>query len=307
VRPYGIGNTILATPAMQLCRYLRPEARLEALLDPLGALTLGAWPLLDQVHLYPDVPLPEDFERVLLLEPASPKVSAPFLRHRGLVKHRLGAWYSARFLRRHEVEVNLEVVAALGGRDHPSFPLYCDVAALPEDVAPAPGTLAVHIGGLQPQQVARRFPTAFWTDLLRPVAAAGAVALVGGAEEAPEAARIADAVGATSLCGALSLPVTAAFIKRCAALVGTDGGLAHVAAAVGTPVVALFSTSNPWKSRPWAPVGRSIVVEVPAVPGGADVRTVRRALALVFDGGPDWLAVRAGKVTLRRSRRWWRR
>jgi ADP-heptose:LPS heptosyltransferase len=306
VRPYGIGNAILATPAMQLCRQLRPAARLEALLDPLGALALGHWPVLEAVHLYPASPPPADFDRVILLEPSSPKVSAPFLRHPGLVRHRLGARRSARFLHRHEVEVNLELVGRLGGPTRRELPLHCDVAEPPPGLAPAPGTLGVSIGGTEPQQLAKRFAPAFWIELLGPIAATRPVLLVGGHGEAEEAATIAAAIGGTSVCGKTPLPVTASLIRACAAFVATDGGMMHVAACVRTPVVALFSTTSAWRTRPWTPLGRSVVVPVGRVPSPAQIRRIRRALALL-EGGAHWLRVGGTGPVIARSGRWWSR
>ena len=308
VRPYGIGNAILATPAIQLCRHLCPDASLEALLDPLGAETLGAWPVLDRVHLYPDVPSPASFARVVLLEPSSPKVNAPFLSHPGLIRHWLGARRSARFLRRHEVEENLEIAGMLGGGEEPpAFPLHCAVAEPATEAMPAPGTLGVHIGGVQPQQLAKRFPASFWIELLAPIAAARPVVLVGGPDEAAEAASIAKAVGARSVCGTMPLVQTAGVIRRCAAFVATDGGMMHVAACVGTPVAALFSVTDPWRSRPWTPVGRSVVVKVEPTPSRASVRAVRRALDALEHGRSEWLALAGRSLTLRRPGRLWSR
>ena len=308
VRPYGIGNAILATPALQLCRHLRPDASLEALLDPLGAETLGPWPVLDRVHLYPDVPDPGAFERVVLLEPSSPKVNAPFLDHPGLVRHWLGARRSARFLRQHEVEVNLELAAMLRpGGEHPAFPLHCAVTEPRAGAMPAPGTLGVSVGGMQAQQVAKRFAPEFWIDLLAPIAAKRPVMIVGGPGEAAEAERIAKAVGARSVCGTMPLIETAGVIRRCAAFVGTDGGMMHVAACVGTPVVALFSTTDPWRSRPWAPVGRAIVVKLERTPSPSSIHEVGRALEALEHGRSEWLTFSGGFVQLRRPGRLWRR
>lgn len=55
------------------------------------------------------------------------------------------------------------------------------------------------------------------------------------------------------LSGALSLVEAAYLLKRCTCLVANDTGIAHVAAAVGTPVVSIFGSTSPeWT----APIGR---------------------------------------------------
>jgi heptosyltransferase-2 len=69
------------------------------------------------------------------------------------------------------------------------------------------------------------------SDGLRPI-------VVGDRGDAAAAAAIVDAVpGSVDLTGALTLRQTAAALARCRLLVANDSGPAHLAAAVGTPVV----------------------------------------------------------------------
>lgn len=51
----------------------------------------------------------------------------------------------------------------------------------------------------------------------------------------------------------LSLTALAALLQRCTVYVGNDSGVTHMAAAVGTPVVALFGPTDP---KVWGPRGR---------------------------------------------------
>lgn len=60
-----------------------------------------------------------------------------------------------------------------------------------------------------------------------------------------------------NLAGRTSLLVHAAVLKRCALFVGNDNGPMHMAATVGTPVVALFGPSNPLE---WGPRGEKTTV-----------------------------------------------
>ncbi|NWG04142.1 MAG: lipopolysaccharide heptosyltransferase II [Syntrophaceae bacterium] len=53
------------------------------------------------------------------------------------------------------------------------------------------------------------------------------------------------------LAGKTSLLQLAALLERCALLVTNDTGTMHVAAAVGTPVVALFGSTPPHMTGPW--------------------------------------------------------
>ena len=54
-----------------------------------------------------------------------------------------------------------------------------------------------------------------------------------------------------------SLPHLAAVLERCEAFVGNDIGIAHMAAAVRTPVVALFGPTDP---NLWRPLGPRVTV-----------------------------------------------
>ena len=55
----------------------------------------------------------------------------------------------------------------------------------------------------------------------------------------------------TVLAGRTTLLQLAALLKRCALFIGNDNGPMHIAAAVGTPIVALFGPSNP---EEWGPL-----------------------------------------------------
>jgi len=76
----------------------------------------------------------------------------------------------------------------------------------------------------------------------------------------------ADKEHAEDYCALISsdriIPVTdltvtelAALLKRCMVYVGNDSGVTHMAAAVGTPVVALFGPTDP---KVWGPQGRRV-------------------------------------------------
>lgn len=87
------------------------------------------------------------------------------------------------------------------------------------------------------------------------------VVLVGGQSDRPRSAIIAPAGRVERVIdwtGQLNLPQLAALCARAALYIGADSGPAHLAAATGVPVLALFSGSN--LARQWRPVGRRIVV-----------------------------------------------
>ena len=59
----------------------------------------------------------------------------------------------------------------------------------------------------------------------------------------------------------LSLPEITALLARARLFVGNDSGIAHIAAAVETPAVVIFGSSNIAHWRPWAKVAAEVVYE----------------------------------------------
>jgi heptosyltransferase-3 len=57
--------------------------------------------------------------------------------------------------------------------------------------------------------------------------------------------------GTVNMAGKLSLAESAFLISRAKYYVGPDTAVTHMAAALGTPTVALFGPSNPVKWGPW--------------------------------------------------------
>lgn len=82
----------------------------------------------------------------------------------------------------------------------------------------------------------------------------GAVPLVAALRRSTPSLRWAagphDDAEVMDLTGATSLPEAVAWLLRCELYVGNDSGLMHVAAALGTPTVGLFGSSNPDWTRP---------------------------------------------------------
>jgi ADP-heptose:LPS heptosyltransferase len=122
-----------------------------------------------------------------------------------------------------------------------------DVTAL---LDPARPYVVVHPGASVP---ARAWPEQRCAEAVRELSAAGwHVVVTGGAGERALTARVAGAYG-TDLGGATDLPRAAAVLAGARAVVVGNTGPAHLAAAVGTPVVSLFAPVVP--AARWAPYG----------------------------------------------------
>jgi lipopolysaccharide heptosyltransferase II len=91
------------------------------------------------------------------------------------------------------------------------------------------------------------------------------VLLLGGPAEAQALAEIRAAMGTevASLAGSLEARELAAVLQAADLLFCNDSGPMHLAAAVGTPVVALFGASSPIQ---WGPLGEGHTVVRPAMP-----------------------------------------
>lgn len=118
----------------------------------------------------------------------------------------------------------------------------------------------------------RRWDVERFAEVARGLADRGAtVAVFGGPAERALTRQVAGD-WACDLGGRTSLPALAAGLARCRALVTNDSGPQHVAAAVGTPVVALWGAGDP---RATAPVGSGHLLlrhpRLPCVPCAKNV------------------------------------
>ena len=120
--------------------------------------------------------------------------------------------------------------------------------------------IVLHVGA---GSEAKRWPIQHWRELAGrlTVEEGRQVVLVGGPGDRAVARRIMGSgpwPGLFDWTGRLGIVELAALAQRAELLVGADSGPAHLAAAVGTPVVVLFSGTN--RSRQWQPRGRSVRV-----------------------------------------------
>jgi ADP-heptose:LPS heptosyltransferase len=120
--------------------------------------------------------------------------------------------------------------------------------------------LVVHPGTSAP---ARAYPPQLWGRAVAELSDAGwSVAVTGGPSEreltADVAAHAATGAPVLDLGGALELPELAGVLDRAAVVVVANTGPAHLAAAVGTPVVSLFAPVVP--AVRWAPYGVPVII-----------------------------------------------
>ncbi|MBU6450599.1 MAG: glycosyltransferase family 9 protein [Cyanobacteria bacterium REEB67] len=108
------------------------------------------------------------------------------------------------------------------------------------------------VGSLRPH---RAWLADGWIYLVRHILERGThiPILIGGGEDFEVAQKINADVGnrCLNLCGQLKLDETAAMLKCCDLVVSGDTGPAHIAVAVGTPVIGLYGPTIPARSGPY--------------------------------------------------------
>ncbi|GGT98997.1 glycosyltransferase family 9 protein [Actinomadura citrea] len=113
-----------------------------------------------------------------------------------------------------------------------------------------PGYVVVHPGTSVP---ARAWPPGHCAEAVRLLVAAGRRVVVTGDKDEKELTALVAGEDGLDLGGRTSLPELASVLRSGCAVVAGNTGPAHLAAAVGTPVVSLFAPTVP--AARWAPFG----------------------------------------------------
>jgi len=125
------------------------------------------------------------------------------------------------------------------------------------------------------------WPEAHWQALLEHVTGAGLEAVLpwGDAAELARSARIAAGTSGATVPPQRTLPELASLLSRATLVVGVDTGLTHLAAALGTPTVALFTATDPRLAgvERASPLARDLG-DVGAIPAPAQVIAAAGAL-----------------------------
>ena len=161
-------------------------------------------------------------------------------------------WEEAHCPSLHEVDLNQALVQSLGvptiAKEPALLPKEASlhrVAMILEAAVGFPKQFVVIFpGGARPT---RRWPTTNFRVLATSLSDLGlGVCVVGGQDDYASAQLIAGSAGSKgiNMAGLLSLQDLAALLSTCVGYVGNDSGPTHVAAALGTPCVALFGPGD---------------------------------------------------------------
>jgi heptosyltransferase-2 len=261
----GLGNVLLAEPALAACRARDPGARITLLVR---TRTHGAL-LADHPAVWEIAPFTRPnlwrlrrrrFDLSLTAFPANDWRFEAVTRFIA-ARERVGHAYGMRRLLRvpgaytHRVAVaavddvrqNLNLVAP----DLPYRPPHLEITAVPHNGP----ILGVHPGSSAQRLMAlKRWPPGHFRVVIdRALAAVPElrVWLFAGPEEEDEAVLIADDAGPrVHVVRGFPLIDVARRIAACTAFVSNDSGLMHIAAACGVPTVALFGPTDPRRTAP---------------------------------------------------------
>jgi lipopolysaccharide heptosyltransferase II len=296
VRLDSLGDVLMTTPALRALRESIPGCRITLLTSAAGAAVAPYLPEVDDVLVFaapwmkvaspgPDLAFIEalkgrrfDAAVVFTVYSQSPLPAAYLCYLAGIPRrlahcrenpyHLLTDWVPdpEPAVLRHEVERQLALVETVGCHAADRRLAFRVPAEAREAVA-ALGLrkplVVVHPGASAPS---RRYPPESFAaamDLL--VASSGCqVVFTGDAAEAGlvEGIRGAMAAASRSLAGKLSLGELGALIAQADLLVSNNTGPAHIAAALGTPVVDLYALTNP-QHTPWLVESRVLFHDVP--------------------------------------------
>jgi len=311
LKPCCLGDVVMATPLAATIRAALPAAEIlwavdghsapalanspdvNAILDATGCVRgsfqVGALLRLLAVmrHGRFDVTFVPDRSPVLALLPMVAGVPIRV----GLDSHGRGRAHTVRVqpaTDRHETEVYLDLARAVGMRTADPRPVFVPSASdrgtaqrVVADLDGGGPLVAVHPGGgVNPGMVLRekRWPAdRFGALALRLTRDRGASIVVLGAVPATWRDRVAN------VAGELTLPESAAVVERCALYIGNDSGMAHLASAVGTPVVAVFGPTDPRRYGPVPGAGVAVAPRERSVERLADARGSSAVLEVAVD------------------------
>jgi heptosyltransferase-1 len=153
---------------------------------------------------------------------------------------------------RHSVQRYRELVArALGYAHAPAIDYGIASPPRPAFAPPSPYCVLLH----STARAAKLWPESAWIELGRALGARGLACVLpwGDETERARAGRLAGALARAVVAPRTSIAEAAGLIGHAAAVVGLDTGLMHLAVALRTPVVAIFSGSDPARTGPLGP------------------------------------------------------
>lgn len=282
-----IGDVLVTTPLIRAIRRRWPDARIDVLGYEKTMGMLAGNPDIDDVIESPEHPSASqylalirrcwrayDLAFVTQISDRAHIYGLLFARARvGMVPaSRRHSWWK-RALALHSVQIDYMAQHALSEKLQLMAPfaqgdLFSEGVAV---VPPAPEALPADLATLCAQPLAvfhatpmwryKRWPSAHWVGLARELIGRGMHVVLTGSASAQDRqmnAEIAASLdGVIDLSGRLSLAQVGTLLRSARLFVGVDTSVTHLAAACGTPTVAIFGPTPPTNFGPWPQGARS--------------------------------------------------
>ncbi len=301
----------MAMPAIDSIKCARPDAVIEVWCGAHSQTVFEQHPGIHRLKRVPDVPRARDLPKLAAqLRISQPDMLIVLDRSRLLegAARLSGCGILATVARetpanRHEIDCYLETLRSIGIAASSTTPAITLTKVVRDSAA---GLLpyveeryvVLHPAGAEnpgSRMPSKRWPIRSWVEIVNWLASRGVgVVLSGsGAERSlclEVAARSAPGLDRISIvAGKAGLMESVAIVARAAAFVGPDTGMSHLAAATGTPTIAIFGPTNPGR---YAPRGQRVVILAPSESWSIADRDLRRH----FDGLPETAGVSATAV-----------
>ena len=302
VRADRLGDVILTLPVIYALRRAFPRAAISMLLQHYTGAIIEGHPEVADILWYDadGRPVPflsmlrtiraRRFDAVVVVRPTARLAWLMFLAR---IRIRIGTgyrYYSLLFTKRvyehrkdaqrHELEYNLNLLLPLGvGGQTSGEPVEYGIQVSSADdqatldmlasrgIAPGRPFAVIHPGSggsAREWQIGNLgdLGTRLWVQKKLPIV------LTGNAMERERAENLARQIGsgAVSLAGELTMKQLAALLRRASVWIGHSTGPLHLAVALGTPVVGLYSQLTPMSPRRWGPYTTLSRVHVPDKP-----------------------------------------
>ncbi len=267
IAPQGLGDALEATPFLSALSARYPGARIDVVVTRSGpaALFRGMPEFVNDVLYLPFWEKgPFAFVRSVMRERIGRRYDASFLAFpaaRPVYRFLLGAFRSRRryahdwsfgyldaFLqiqavpvrKAHNVERNRDLLRA-AGIEPTGETGYLTPASWKDSPVERGRRIAVHVGSIAHDGLsAKRWPVENFAAVCSQLRDQGFdVVLIAGPDELSETTACANLAGGIDVHQS-DLVSTSKLLSRCAAVLANDNGIAHLAAGVGTPVVAIF-------------------------------------------------------------------
>jgi ADP-heptose:LPS heptosyltransferase len=252
----GIGNALLATPALRALRNKFPSARIDLLASERNFAVLQGLTSIDNLYMFGKQPITHRYEFGMMTE----FFTGLFNRVAKPICNTVIGHPARDFQKWHEAEHNLQVVQskfnAWNGEFIPTEIYLSPVDLLVADWFEKQGKpfIVVHQGCLSTDVWRnRRWMIDRWVELINRLKEEYGVAVVclGAESERRDTDYLKKRTEIIDLVQQTTIKQSAAITKMAKLCISIDCGMMHVAAAVGCPQIALFGCTSEVKSAPW--------------------------------------------------------